>query len=212
MRSRVLVAATIVTAIARPACAQARTTIDTAAACAKAKDASTDHAAMNHSMHAVLAACTGPLPTAAGQAAFGAISEIVALLKADPQTDWSRVNIEALRQHLIDMDDVMVHASVTQRTTAGGIVMDVAGTGRTIAAIRRMAVNHARSLDGSAEYSTTSSETATGARITVTSKNPSNTKLVMQIRGLGFAGLMTEGNHHAAHHLALARGDDVHGR
>jgi hypothetical protein len=44
------------------------------------------------------------LPTQPGQSAFAAIQEIVAMLEADPKTDWSRVNIEALRQHLIDMD------------------------------------------------------------------------------------------------------------
>ena len=43
-----------------------------------------------------------------GQSAYGAISDVVRLLKADPGTDWSRVNVEALRQHVIDMDDVTV--------------------------------------------------------------------------------------------------------
>jgi len=49
--------------------------------------------------------------------------------------------------------------------------------------------------------------------ITITAKNPSDVRLVTQIRGLGFAGIMTEGNHHAPHHLAIARGDSTpHGR
>ena len=42
-------------------------------------------------------------PTMPGQAAFGAIQEIVGILEADPKTDWSKVNLKALRQHLIDM-------------------------------------------------------------------------------------------------------------
>jgi hypothetical protein len=42
---------------------------------------------------------------------------------------------------------------------------------------------------------------------TVTARDPSNTKLVAMIRGEGFAGLLTEGDHHARHHMALARGD-----
>jgi hypothetical protein len=206
------IAAATFVAFAGPLGAQATTRMDTAAVCAKAKDTSSDHAAMDHSMHEVLAACAGPIPTAAGQAAFGAISEIVRLLKADPRTDWSRVNIEAVRQHLIDMDDVILHSAVTQSPVAGGIVMEVSGAGRTIGAIRRMAMNHARSLDGSSEYKASASETATGVRITITSKDPSNAGAVARIRGLGFAGLMTEGDHHAAHHIALARGEPVHSR
>jgi hypothetical protein len=56
-------------------------------------------------------------------------------------------------------------------------------------------------------------EIANGARLTVTAKQESDARTVALIRGLGFAGIMTEGNHHAAHHLAIARGDaDPHGR
>src|SRR6516225_4871594 len=42
-------------------------------------------------------------PILPGQDAFGAIQEIVQILQSDPTTDWSKVNISALRQHLIDM-------------------------------------------------------------------------------------------------------------
>ena len=38
-------------------------------------------------------------------------------------------------------------------------------------------------------------------------RDSSNVKLVAMIRGEGFAGLLTEGDHHARHHMALARGD-----
>ena len=50
-----------------------------------------DHAAMH----------AGTIPTMPGQDAFGAIQEIVQMLAADPKTDWSKVNLEALRQHLL---------------------------------------------------------------------------------------------------------------
>ena len=45
-------------------------------------------------------------PTMPGQDAFGAIQEIVGILDADPKTDWSKVDLEALRQHLIDMNEI----------------------------------------------------------------------------------------------------------
>jgi len=149
----------------------------------------------------------GPVPTSAGNAAFGAISEIVRMLEADPHTDWSKVNVEALRQHLIDMDHVTMHSEVAQRSVPGGIQMDVTGSGRTMAAIRRMAVSHSKMLDQSAEYHAVAKEIPGGARIEVTAKDAANAGLVARIRGLGFAGIMTEGDHHARHHLALARGD-----
>jgi len=75
---------------------------------------------------------SGPRPASPGNAAFGTISEIVRMLDADPNTDWSRVNIEALRQHLIDMDLVLMTSTVKQRNVAGGVELDVTGTGATI--------------------------------------------------------------------------------
>ena len=44
------------------------------------------------------------LPVEAGQAAFAALAEIVAILNADPKTDWTKVNLSDLRDHLIDMN------------------------------------------------------------------------------------------------------------
>src|SRR6516164_1352974 len=38
-------------------------------------------------------------PIMSGQDAFGAIQEVVNILDADPATDWSKVNISALRAH-----------------------------------------------------------------------------------------------------------------
>ena len=181
--------------------------------CSKMSMADADHANMDHAAHmAAMKACAGALPTQPGQAAFGAISEIVRMLEADPNTDWSKVNVEALRQHLIDMDDVTMHAMVSQRSIPGGVELTVTGAGRTAGAIKRMAVNHTRMLDQEGKYHATAAERSDGALITVTAKDPGDSRLVAQIRGLGFAGLMTEGDHHAAHHLAIARGDaDPHG-
>lgn len=181
--------------------------------CSKLSAATMDHANMDHAAHmAAMQACAGALPTQSGQAAFGAISEIIRILEADPNTDWSRVNIEALRQHLIDMDDVMMHTVVSQRDVPRGIAVTVIGSGHTAGAIKRIAVNHTRMLDQESEYHATATERSDGAVITVMAKDSSDARLVARIRGLGFAGLMVEGEHHAAHHLAIARGDvDPHG-
>ena len=182
--------------------------------CASVTAAPVDHGNMDHMAHlSALAHCDrGPVPTSPGQAAFGAISEVVQMLKADPNTDWARVNIEALRQHLIDMNDVMMQAGAAQRNIPGGIEVDVTGVGRTTDAIRRMTINHSSMLDQGEEYHASAKEIPGGARLTVTAKNLGDGKVIARIRGLGFAGIMTEGSHHASHHIALARGEPVHGR
>lgn len=77
-------------------------------------------------------------PTMAGQDAFGTIQEIVQMLQADPATDWSKVNIGALREHLIDMNEVTLHAAASERMLDNGIEIAVTGEGRTLTAIKRM--------------------------------------------------------------------------
>jgi hypothetical protein len=147
-------------------------------------------------------------PTQSGQAAYAAISEVVRILEADPNTDWSKVNVEALRHHLIDMDQVTLSSSVVQRAIEGGLEMDVTGRARAVPAIRRLLTSHARSLDGSV-YHLVATEIPNGTRLRVTARDPSDAKTVARVRGLGFAGIITEGNHHALHHIAVARGEDM---
>lgn len=149
-------------------------------------------------------------PTLSGQYAFATIAEIVKTLKADASTDWAKVNLEALRQHLIDMDDVILRASVTQRTVPGGLQMDITGTGRTAVAIKRMVGSHARVLEEHTDYLASAKTLPAGMRLTVTAKDSSSAATVAMIRGLGFAGIMVEGDHHAEHHLMMARGMSHH--
>ena len=149
-------------------------------------------------------------PTQSGQAAFAAISEIVKLLEADSSTDWSKVNIEALRQHLADMDLVTLRARVAPRAVEGGLTMDVTGDATVAAAIARMLVPHAAMLDGMPAWRATATPIAGGARLTVTTRNAGDAGTIAKIRGLGFAGLLVQGDHHTAHHLLIAKGMDAH--
>ena len=59
-------------------------------------------------------------PTLPGQDAFGAIQEIMRMLESDPATDWSKVNLERLRQHLIDMNEVTLRSEVKSTVVPGG--------------------------------------------------------------------------------------------
>lgn len=146
------------------------------------------------------------LPKEGGQAAFTAIAEVVKLLDADPRTDWSKVNLEALRQHLIDMDEVTMRAAVRSEVIEGGAAFIVTGTGRTLEAIRRMTSSRARTGDASGGVRMSVADVAGGVRFTVVAANASDARAVARIRGLGFIGVVALGDHHAPHHLGIANG------
>lgn len=163
--------------------------------------------AMDHSQHAAAPAATqAAVPS---QAAFATIQEIVKRLKADPTTDWSKVNLEALRQHLIDMDNVVMRSAVKQTNIAGGVSLDITGTGDVAAAIKRMGGMHSAALTGEGDYAAESTEIANGVRLVVKARNVNDPAAVARVRGLGFAGLLTEGDHHPAHHWAVAKGEPM---
>ena len=146
------------------------------------------------------------MPTEPGQSAFAAIQEIVGLLEADPATDWSKVDIEALRQHLIDMDSVTMEATVEATPIDGGMQFDIGGTGPAIGSIQRMVTAHAATMDGVDGWHFEASETADGAMLSVTAPDADRAKL----RGLGFIGVMARGMHHQMHHLMIAQGGHPH--
>ena len=147
--------------------------------------------------------------TETGQGAFAAIAEIVRLLEADRTTDWSKVDLEALRQHLIDMDDLTLRSVVRTEAVPGGATFTVSGTGRVRDAIRRMAREHGMMMAGNG-LTWETAEIAEGVRVTVRASSPTDTRAVARIRGLGFIGLMTVGEHHTVHHLGVARGTMRH--
>ena len=162
------------------------------------------HGAMHGMEHGMASAGAPNMP---GQDAFGAISEVVQMLDADPSTDWSKVDLERLRQHLIDMNEVVLRSQVKQSEVPGGLVMDVTGTGRTEQAIRAMLVPHAAELDRMPAFAAKTEPIPGGVRLTVTAKAPDDAKAVAWLRGLGFIGLLTVGAHHGPHHLAMAKGE-----
>lgn len=146
-------------------------------------------------------------PTLPGQDAFGAVQEIVRVLEADPKTDWSKVDLEALRQHLIDMNDVTLKAEVATKAVDGGLEMAVTGSGRTLAAIQRMVPAHASEINGVNGWNAKTSMLDSGVLLSVTATDP---KEVAHIRGLGFIGILVSGSHHQPHHLAMAKGEPIH--
>jgi hypothetical protein len=145
-------------------------------------------------------------PTLAGQDAFAAIQEIVAMLEADPTTNWEQVNLAALREHLIDMNEVTLKAVVEEQTLSNGVEISVTGTGRTREAIQRMLPAHTEELRYLG-WEAIAEPLATGVKLMVMSGDAHE---VEHIQALGFAGLLTTGSHHQLHHLAIARGEVIH--
>ncbi len=150
-------------------------------------------------------------PALPGQDAFGAMSEIVRILDADPQTDWSQVDLERLRQHLIDMNEVVLRAEVRTSSVPGGLVMDVTGAGRIELSIRAMVIPHATELDQMPALAAKTEAIRGGVRLTVTARDAEDARAIARVRGLGFIGLLTLGAHHQPHHLAMARGQAMPG-
>ena len=148
-------------------------------------------------------------PAMPGQDAFGAIAEVVQMLDADPTTDWGKVDLERLRQHLIDMNEVVLRAQVKQAPVSGGLVMEVTGVGRTEQAIRAMLIPHAAELDRMPSFAARTELIPGGVRLTVTARTAEDAKAVTRLRGLGFVGLLTVGAHHGPHHVAMARGEPL---
>jgi hypothetical protein len=158
-----------------------------------------DHSKMDHA-----SMMAGKAPRETGQSAFAAIQEIVAKLEADPMTDWSKVNIEALRQHLIDMNNVTLRSVVTVKDIEGGAEFTVTSPDtEVLASIRRMIMSHVTTMNGVNGTTMLAHEVEKGASVTVTGD-------AARIRALGFIGMMTSGMHHQAHHWMIATGENPH--
>lgn len=148
------------------------------------------------------------LPREGGQAEFAAVGEIANMLQADPKTDWSKVDIDALRGHLIDMDNVMMLARVVTTPVPGGARFDISGDTPAIRqSIQHMVASHTAMTEGDNGRHEVSAPTADGATMTVTANGDRD---AAEIRALGFFGLLTGGAHHQLHHLMMAKGEMHH--
>ena len=157
---------------------------------------------MHGGMHGQQSGALGA-PTMSGQDAFGTIQEVVQILQADPATDWSKVNIAALRQHLIDMNEVTLRAMAAERMLDNGIEIAVTGEGRTLEAIKRMVPAHVGELR-EIGWTAKSEDLSNGVKLTVTA---SESQPLAKLKALGFMGIMVQGAHHQPHHLMMAKGE-----
>lgn len=155
------------------------------------------------------ASAASPL-TAPGNGAFAAIQEVVQRLLADPDTDWGRVNLEALRQHLADMYHFTLNVHVMeQRPIEGGVEFIVRPTTPDAAgSLERLFSAHPAILKQESGWDMRSTKNRDGSHTAqVTSGHADD---VAKIRGLGYIGLIAYGEHHQAHHWQMATGVDPH--
>lgn len=170
---------------------------------------------MQHGHHAMdrpgrvteAAPAISPIPVAAGQAAFEAIREIVGILQSDPSTNWREVDIDRLRDHLVDMDAVLLRARVTNIPLKNGMRFLIEGDGPVGDSIKTIAMAHARMADGADGLTVTAAETPSGAAMTIVADDPS---AIERVKALGFFGLLTADDHHHQHHLLMAKGSMSH--
>jgi hypothetical protein len=162
-----------------------------------------------HGKHGMMhrqGAASADQPSLPGQDAFGAIQEVVRLLEADPATDWSKVNIGRLREHLIDMNEVTLHAVADEKPLDNGIEILVTGEGRTADAIKRMVPAHAHALSATG-WNAKTEDLPNGVKLVVASDDPTQ---VTKLKALGFMGILVQGSHHQPHHLMMAKGEFTH--
>lgn len=143
--------------------------------------------------------------TMPGNEIFGTIQEVIHKLEADPDTDWSKVNLEALRQHLLDMKAFTEEVSVvSQKNIKNGTMIQVKPeTERAVGALKRLFKMHPAMLKEEKGWEMVAKQNNNGWTITVTTKNKSE---VEKIRALGYIGLLAEGAHHQYHHWMIATG------
>lgn len=142
-------------------------------------------------------------PQETGQSGFAALTEIVTILREDPETDWTTVNIADLRRHLIDMDLLTTEAKVYVIARPEGARFEIRGTQRVLEAIHAMVPAHAPFLAAETGWDVSTEELGDGVALIVDGD-------AAQIQGLGFFGVMTIGAHHQEHHLMLAKGAAPH--
>jgi len=155
-------------------------------------------------MRAMMGMGGGAQANAGGQDAFSAIRAVVSQLEADPNTDWSKINIEALQNHLIDMQELTINARVETEQVDGGAIYRVTGTDRTLEAIRNMVPMHASQMTSETSWTARAEEIRNGIEVTVTAETEDQ---VQKIRALGFIGFMVSGEHHDQHHMAIVGAD-----
>jgi len=89
-----------------------------------------------------------------------------------------------------------------------GIIATATGDAQTLASLQRMVPAHAAQLAQDERWVVAAEVDDDAVTLRLTSDDPA---VVARIKGLGFFGLMASQDHHRAHHLMIARGENAQG-
>jgi len=162
---------------------------------------------INSNNHAIARGPSNVL-TEAGTDPFAVIQEVITLLEANPDTDWSMVNIESLRSHLVEMQDMTLNVNVEQEPIKLGFkAIIIPTTNRELQSMIRVLSAHPSQMKKETGWDMLVTNNNGIFTLTVTTNQLQD---VNKLRGLGYIGIMAYGNHHQPHHWAMASGDDPH--
>jgi hypothetical protein len=167
------------------------------------------HANMSHTaMMGHNIAPTQVVLTESGTDPFATLQEVIAALESNTNTSWEKVNIEALRLHLVEMQDMTINVDVKQRNIDNGFqAVVLPTTSRAVKSLTRVLSGHPAQMKAETGWDMQVQINNSVFTLTVTTDNA---KDVAKIRGLGYIGVMAYGNHHQPHHWAMASGDNPH--
>lgn len=150
-----------------------------------------------------------PSLTEAGNDIFATIQEVITKLNTDTNINWDEVNIEALREHLLDMRDMTINVEVISqnRLENGSEILIRPSTDRAKQAMERVLSAHPEQLKQEANWQMQVQKRGDKYLLTTVTEKPEE---VNKIIGLGYIGLMAYGSHHQPHHWSMATGNNPH--
>ncbi len=192
-----------------------------------------DHSKMDHGKHmmqmggdskkaVIPTAATAKFPAAAkqkmaatplkeaGNAIFGTIQETIKMLDADPKTDWEKVDLEGLRQHLIDMENFTSGVDVLeQKNIDKGVEVVIRAKSKDAHdSLSRALKAHPSMMESETGWTMGVKQDKERFTLTIETQKPAE---VARLRGLGYIGVMALGDHHQVHHWLMASGSNPHG-
>jgi len=153
-------------------------------------------------------ALTQVVLTESGTDPFATLQEVISALEANSDTNWDKVNIEALRVHLVEMQDMTINVDVKQQHIDNGFQAVVTPTtNRAVKSLTRVLSGHPMQMKVETGWDMQVQNNNGVFTLTVTTKKAHD---IAKIRGLGYIGVMAYGNHHQPHHWAMASGENPH--
>lgn len=163
----------------------------------------------HHDRKGTKGADAAPVLQEPGQSVFGTVQEAIRELEADSTTDWSKVNVDRLRRHLLDMHHAAVDVVLEDKSSIErGVRLRVRPTtDEARASLARILEAHPMMLKQEAGWTMEVKTQEPTFVLRITTEDPGE---VEKIRALGYMGLLAYGSHHQRHHWHLVQGNHPH--